>query len=67
LMFHSKYGLEERLWHQSGGQTACWHKTSHWSGGVPPIWCQDVVGEYTWFYFEKRWNWRITVLPLQSE
>ena len=43
----TKYGLEGRLWHQSGGQTASSHKTSHWSGGAPPIWCQDVVGEYT--------------------
>ena len=30
----SKYGLEGRLWHQSGGQTACWHKTSHCSSIV---------------------------------
>ena len=30
----SKYGLERRLWHQSGDQTACWHKTSHCSSIV---------------------------------
>jgi hypothetical protein len=113
----SKYGLEERLWHQSGGQTASLHdmtvstfpemvrrifrqqttafkinlsfgfilrnvetgelryyhssqnnsrffdaphlirteedlerRRSRWLGGAPPIWCQDVAGEYTLTY-----------------
>jgi hypothetical protein len=37
--------LEGRLWHQSGGQTACWHKTSHWSADEGPIWYPvSVVG-----------------------